>query len=138
MYSFMKDAKFTNVNLEGTTKATLLTIIGGSMQIHKIWKLARKLYLSSQIQNLTLFYSKFVCNLTTLYSTNLQKLWFITLSGVFCGKWCQEWFCYDFLNQTILLYKIYFVFQFYQIWFSFTSFQGRLMFYFLDFYNFEC
>ena len=81
---------------KGLQNARLFTMIGGSMQrlvldgsllqIHKIWKLARKLYLSSQIQNLTLFYPGLLCNLSALYSTNLCKLLFITLSGVFYGK----------------------------------------------------
>jgi len=94
--------------------ARLFIIIGGSLQKlsmdgrllhnHKIWKLKLKLYLSSQIQHLTLFYFGFVCNLSTLYYTNIYKFLFITLVGIFCGKWCLECFYKESFCQLIILW----------------------------------
>ena len=59
MYSFMKIAGFTHMNLEGITECWIVVIIGGKLQKfemdgeilnnHKIYKLELKLYLSSHM-----------------------------------------------------------------------------------------
>ncbi|KAH1225831.1 hypothetical protein GmHk_11G032651 [Glycine max] len=73
MYSFIKVTGFTHLNLKEITDCRIvynhwrkipkkLKMKGGHLHNHKICKLKLKLYLSSWMQLLTLFYFGFICN----------------------------------------------------------------------------
>ena len=85
MYSFMKDAGFTYLNLEGIMEWRI---------VYNHWRKSTKISYGwrtfAQSQNLEVHYFRFVYNLSTLYYTNICKFLFITLGDIFCGKWCLE------------------------------------------------
>ena len=122
----MKATGFTHLNSVGITecktiynhwrKTVKLEIDGGLLHNHKICKLELKLYLSSQMQLLTLFYFGFffVIKVHYIILLSICKFLFISLGGIFCGNlnilntfvayfvhkcykyfWCMVYFVYN-------------------------------------------
>ena len=104
---------------KGLQNARLFIIIGGSLQKlameggllhnHKIRKLELKLYLSSQMQHLTLFYFGFVCNLSTLYYTNIYKKnynswWYILWEMMLGTSWKHLWEIFVYNSLWYILF----------------------------------